>query len=193
MNLQNEFARQVEQSLIRARHAFEAEIQNTNTRQKRLAIERITQVRSKLLKSFLCKACNKNRRTLLCAVCTITAKIWFHILQPLDVKCRATGFGNLTSGSNSLSYMVFVTALVSLVININNRLAVLFQLQNKKVYGSVGAIYMKIFVSASTTITIITTIWRSTLEAAVTALQISIKMWETISTSCFHQVKIKNK
>ena len=142
MNLQNEFGRQVEQSLIRARHAFEAEIQKTNTRQKRLAIDRITQVRSKLFKSFLCKACNKNRRptnTFGCNMHLKQQRYVFHILQPLDVKCRATGFGNLTSGSNSLSYMVFVTALVSLVININNRLAV-FQLQNKKVYGSVGAI-----------------------------------------------------
>ena len=43
------------------------------------------------------------------------------LLQPMPMKCKMTGLGQLTSGHNSLSYMSFITALVALVININNR------------------------------------------------------------------------
>ena len=50
MDIHDEYSRQVEMSLIRARHAFEAEIKKTKyrfirrPRQKRSGIDRITQV-----------------------------------------------------------------------------------------------------------------------------------------------------
>ena len=59
MDIHDEYSRQVEMSLIRARHAFEAEIQKTKyrfirrPRQKRSGIDRITQV-NQIGHNYLC-------------------------------------------------------------------------------------------------------------------------------------------